>query len=309
MRSRKDDAACSSAATDAGAAMRVLQLPAQLTLLLLMMTMMLAAGGKGADARWFPGNSRSLRSEPNGKMAKIGKDFPPQEVFGPAVHTIKRSGAGTAENPIVYFEMGCNEGQWTDQVMTEANKSGTHAVCYCFEPQPKLTNGITGEIARKWGCTLVAHPVWIKEEEMTLYQHENSQATALFAGGQWVRDGDEAVKVITIDIVQWMMENLDPSAYIHGRMDIEGAEYEVLRHMVMQGVACWFDVLDVEFHATHHKSNYKKRPADVVMPWLLSACKTKIATEVWYPEEFWDPQDEHCRKCDMFNHGVGMSEG
>ncbi|GAX84065.1 hypothetical protein CEUSTIGMA_g11489.t1 [Chlamydomonas eustigma] len=107
--------------------------------------------------------------------------------------------------------------------------------------------------------------------------------------------------VPTIDLALWISKNVDPKDFVHVRMDIEGAEYMVLRRLIVTGVACkYFNVLEVEFHALHTKSNYAMRPADVVLPWILRGCGMKVLHAAYYPKELYDMTgDSPCNECEL----------
>ncbi|KAG1679011.1 hypothetical protein FOA52_013075 [Chlamydomonas sp. UWO 241] len=91
---------------------------------------------------------------------RVGHDYPADQVFGPEVRNIKRTGPGTTEdNPIIYIEMGCNNGAWTNAIMEKAKEAGLHARCYCFEPQPHFTNGQAGVVAK--GGAAERGPRWV----------------------------------------------------------------------------------------------------------------------------------------------------
>lgn len=59
----------------------------------------------------------------------------------------------------------------------------------------------------------------------------------------------EQAQVPCIDFAQWIQHNCDPQDFIVCKLDIEGAEYQVLNNMLATGVLSWVDHLYVEWHA------------------------------------------------------------
>jgi FkbM family methyltransferase len=52
-----------------------------------------------------------------------------------------------------------------------------------------------------------------------------------------------------IDFAEWIQTNCSPEDFIVCKLDIEGAEYQVLDQMNQAGVLAWIDHLYVEWHA------------------------------------------------------------
>mmetsp|Transcript_64316 Transcript_64316/g.172145 ORF Transcript_64316/g.172145 Transcript_64316/m.172145 type:complete len:154 (+) Transcript_64316:188-649(+) len=117
------------------------------------------------------------------------------------------------------------------------------------------------------------------------------------------QDFSEQYDVLTVDFAAYMKRVARPKDVIVMRMDIEGAEYEVARHMVVQGVACWVDLWEFEAHAMYTNDTRKFRPVDAVLPWLLRACGVQMVVQDWYTEDFkvfrtWGDSDP-CSRCRM----------
>ena len=262
----------------------------------------ISAAQGASPNRWdIPGYNRPAQeaqpgarrlSTSNNKYEQSYKDF-----FGKGTGAEQ---AGTAQRPIMYVEWGANSGRWTDRMMKRATEQGKVARCFMFEPQTFLVEGATRTVAERHNCTLVPKVVWKEADEFEFYmQSRYSIASSVIEGGYTTSNRTTKIKVQSVDAAQWLVENVKPSDYIYLRMDIEGAEYTVLSHMLLKGVACWLDVIELEMHALHHKSNYNKRPADVVLPWLMRQCGVDVRMEAYYPNKLYDPDDKYCRHCEM----------
>eukprot|EP00971_Amphidinium_carterae_P163578 3243573-Amphidinium_carterae.1 len=51
------------------------------------------------------------------------------------------------------------------------------------------------------------------------------------------------------DVAQWIRQHYTPEDYIYVKMDIEGAEYAVIKRMLDDGVAEWVSKWAVEWHS------------------------------------------------------------
>ena len=60
--------------------------------------------------------------------------------------------------------------------------------------------------------------------------------------------GDGVVRVPTVDFGRWLESRFCKEDYVHVKMDIEGAEFEVVRHLVLTGAAQLIDEIAIEWH-------------------------------------------------------------
>jgi FkbM family methyltransferase len=65
---------------------------------------------------------------------------------------------------------------------------------------------------------------------------------------RFICDRSRSEEVPTIDLARFVRHWVRPCENVHLKMDIEGAEYEVLTHLLRDGVVCSFANLHVEFH-------------------------------------------------------------
>ena len=102
---------------------------------------------------------------------------------------------------------------------------------------------------------IVHHDVaaWIYDGEIDFYlgkdkkQRPLSQASSLIPSKNNV-DSSDPVKVECIDFSKWVIDNFDKEDYIILKLDIEGAEYDVLEKMLEDNSIDYINELYVEFH-------------------------------------------------------------
>lgn len=95
--------------------------------------------------------------------------------------------------------------------------------------------------------------IWIYDGETTFYidkKNEKAQGSTLvkekYSGKL---DKEHPVNVPCIDFSKWIVNTFNANQdKIILKMDIEGAEYEVLKHMITTGAIYYINTLFVEFH-------------------------------------------------------------
>jgi FkbM family methyltransferase len=116
-----------------------------------------------------------------------------------------------------------------------------------FEPHPRAICLIRDQIKALDIRNATLHPVAAYSENCK---------KQLFLG-RWAENSglikkkhqrDESVEVECIDFNDWMLHNISPDDNVHLHMDIEGAEYFVLPHMIAGGSIKLVKAIFVEFH-------------------------------------------------------------
>lgn len=141
---------------------------------------------------------------------------------------------------MIYIDCGFYAGKALEYYAPFMDK-GTKV--YAFEPNPlidmkKMTERFPFKIEH------IPAAVWIKDGTAMFNLEERADAARL----QKVRKSlGKTVKVKTIDFSKFVADLPDDNIVIS--MDIEGAEYPVLRKMLKDGTAKKITLLDIEFHS------------------------------------------------------------
>ena len=129
---------------------------------------------------------------------------------------------------------------------------------------------------------------WIRNEmlEFQIFPSDD-HASSIFdvspAYGEEMRYHASVVMVHAFDLARYLKETVAESDILRIRMDVQGAEYRLLRHLLVSGMACRIDTLIVEFHAMHATDTFQYVTLDGALPWILLACPSiKIATQNFY---------------------------
>lgn len=147
------------------------------------------------------------------------------------------------------LDCGANVGEMTE--VLAANGSTVHA----FEPNPHAFAVLNRKFAGRSNVHCHNAAVGTAHGHMPLYLHENSDSDEVLwsNGSSLLREKsnvakDRFIKVEVIDLGDFIL-NLNSRIRIM-KMDIEGAEVEVLQHLLASGA---MDRVDCAFVETHEK--------------------------------------------------------
>lgn len=76
-----------------------------------------------------------------------------------------------------------------------------------------------------------------------------------------VASGSKATRLTSVNLAAWLLRNFLPQDYVVIKMDIEGAEYEVVPHLADMGAGIIVDQLLVEWHPSVSVGDEDQRKA------------------------------------------------
>lgn len=171
---------------------------------------------------------------------------------------IKEVGALNLYMRNVFIDCGANLGLALRKFMGELP---SHEF-FGFEPNAALHPHIrenTKELAQRGALTLYQQAVWIEDGTTNLYLGQHESSTVMLGKKMLPNYGPpidyaNPVVVPAINFGAWVVGTFSRSDSITVKMDIEGAEYPVLRKMVEDGSLSFIKVLYVEWH--HDRFDY-----------------------------------------------------
>jgi FkbM family methyltransferase len=153
---------------------------------------------------------------------------------------------------------------------------------FAFEPNPLLIPRLS-ESARLPGRTveLLQQAVWNRDERRDFYLGHHESSTLL--EGKVVPpiydrqiDYGHPISVQCIDFSRWLASlGAEPQSIVV-KMDIEGAEYPVLEHLLEQGTVHFISKLLVEWHYDRFPGMFRRRHDR-----LLAALSQQVEIEPW----------------------------
>lgn len=128
---------------------------------------------------------------------------------------------------------------------------------HAFEPNPVAYEALLRHVGDWPNVTVHNAAVADKDGEASLYLHELHKENAVaYSSGSSLKSEktnvlkDEAVQVRTIDLARFIQELGTPVYLV--KMDIEGAEVDVIPHLIRKGA---FDRIEHAVVETHEKKN------------------------------------------------------
>lgn len=160
---------------------------------------------------------------------------------------------------VVFIDCGANIGAILEQQIQRDPKREYFA----FEANPELLPELQ-VVARRYPAVSIeihAQAVWTFDGTVDLFLSRenalgkwNNEGSTLLRGksprgeGAGRIDYDHPLTVPCIDLSKWIQTNFTERDLIYLKMDIEGAEYAVLRRMIDEKTLQWVNVAFVEFH-------------------------------------------------------------
>jgi sacsin len=139
----------------------------------------------------------------------------------------------------VYIDCGYARGQSLNLFRTTKEYKNDFVV-YAFDPSKVHKS--------RGGFTYFQKAVWIYDGELDFYvsSRRNGKANGVFHNPLAI--DEKIVKVPCIDFSKWILETFSKEDFIVLKMDIEGAEKEVLEKMIKDGSIDFIKIAYVEPH-------------------------------------------------------------
>lgn len=152
-------------------------------------------------------------------------------------------------NDSLVIDCGANIGNITNKF------AATGATVFAFEPDPIAFAVLSSRFAATSNVHLFQKGVWDKNETVTLYHHKNQTKNELaFTVGSSIKSDKinvTATKTSTIEVVDLIefMQSLNKKITVI-KLDVEGAETEILEKIITTKTYLLFDNLYTETHET-----------------------------------------------------------
>lgn len=133
--------------------------------------------------------------------------------------------------------------------------SVTGASIYAFEPDPVAFKILTERCRNKKNITCINKGVWDKDASIKLFRHhEMKDDEASFTTGSSIIadkknvDAGSSYEIKVIDMVNFILQLNKKIALV--KLDVEGAEIEILKKIIADKVFTLFRIMYVETHET-----------------------------------------------------------
>jgi FkbM family methyltransferase len=138
-------------------------------------------------------------------------------------------------------------GAWTGDSI-KAFKRYSYEI-YGFECEPRLKETLE-KLSKKIDFKFIDKAVWTKNEKIKLYLGQNNltQSSSVLSGKKKYIDKNKPVEVEAIDFSKWIINNFKKDDYIICKMNIEGAEYDILEKMLKDDSLKYLNMLFIAWH-------------------------------------------------------------
>lgn len=164
-------------------------------------------------------------------------------------------------NKILFLDLGSNMGQgysWFKQYYKYPNTKFElfEPNPYCCDELKKFPEVESGKV------TLKNYGVGISSGTYSLYGLDSSEGGKLAQGGSIVKEHnsdlyevieDNAIQIKIINFSKYLKNKADNYEKIIVKMDIEGAEVDLLEYLIKEGTIDYINILYVEFHSQYQK--------------------------------------------------------
>ena len=134
---------------------------------------------------------------------------------------------------------------------------GDGVVTFLFDPQYARNISWAHDCERKaremGNSTCLPYAAWLRNETLTFRSHSRflGQYSTLYSGtvtemvqgldsDQQKADDARSYNVQAIDLAEWMQRHIPEGVHLTAKIDVEGAEYVLMRHLILRGQACRF---------------------------------------------------------------------
>jgi len=147
----------------------------------------------------------------------------------------------------IFIDGGAHRGESIEWFERSAIFSQYPWEIFAFEPNSVLIPSISSNICASY-LTILNKAIWTYDGVVNFYLGRETDGSSVLGCKKIGGLSEVPIKVDCVDFGQWMKRNFSQHDYILVKLDIEGAEYQVLDWMLSNGTISYIDALFVEFH-------------------------------------------------------------
>ena len=150
----------------------------------------------------------------------------------------------------IYIDLGANNGL----TVRDFRLGHPDFIIFAFEPTPRLAANLRADFADAAGdIHVMEYAAWITDGVLDFYLGDVSDQSSTILTGkkapkEWTVDYTSSISVPSIDFDRWLRETTTETDTIVVKMDVEGAEYRLLRRLIETGAIRRIKDLRVEWH-------------------------------------------------------------
>ena len=149
---------------------------------------------------------------------------------------------------INFIDCGAHKGQ---SIIYARSLYGNQLNFHSFEPIPFFANWLTSFYKDDDKVKIYNKAVWDKDTKKTFHISKSKATWGSSLSDRFNKDDTIPIEVKCINFSKWVKNNLNKSDYNILKLDIEGAECEVLNKMMDDDTLSTFNSLVGEWHGNH----------------------------------------------------------
>lgn len=200
----------------------------------------------------------------------------------------------------VFIDGGANKGQSTAKFLKEWPNSNEFEI-FMFEPN-SIPPQIKGENTK-----LIRKALWIYDGEIEFYEKRpSSEGNTLIEKKSKIDKNNFKKHIVQcLSLSNWINSNLTKDDYVVLKLDVEGAEYEIIKDLETNGCFDLVDVLFCEIHGLKCGKTYEESLELITIcessglklySWDASSFKYKTYEKRFYDEKLLTEQFDKWKK-------------
>lgn len=235
---------------------------------------------------------RSFAEDPSliGKVA-VNRIQQLREIIFSSIDSSRIRKYVNAGERILFVDGGANIGQgfgWFSKYLTPGE-----VYFELFEPNPNCFKKLNSNLANidDNSVRMFNSALWIQNGSTKFFGTDEEEGGAYALGGSINQDHnsllyaakqESAIEVTTIDFSEYLDEKLDEYDRILVKLDIEGAENDLLEYLISKGRHKMIDTIYIEFHSKYRQADERaaERLREQAIVRALKADKVKV--RIWH---------------------------
>lgn len=169
----------------------------------------------------------------------------------------------------IFIDCGFNEGQSLDHFLEIVPDSNEFEI-FCFEPDSRNFHFFE-KYQNFRNIKIEKSAVWIFDGEIKFFLGSTSPGSTLIKEKTTANIIEENFQIVNcIDLSRFIKESFSKDDYLILKLDVEGAEYKILDHIIRSECLDWIDDLFVEFHNEKVKRSLAENEHKILVDRLKS---------------------------------------
>jgi FkbM family methyltransferase len=144
----------------------------------------------------------------------------------------------------IFIDLGANKGEATDEFYKQFPTMNFEF--HCFEPNTRFKNVLE---SKNYPTVYHSSAAWILDGEVLFKIDDNEKgygSTCILTKN--TGNFSATAQIPCIDISKWILKNFTEEDFIVLKMDVEGAEYEIIPKLFSDGALALIDIFFLDLH-------------------------------------------------------------